>query len=359
LSVRARLTGVWIWGIAIIAALSTGVWLARAKLHGMVQSWPSMVPATFVLLIVVWSLLVLSLWIESAALRQAWRQRTAQVADLPGLKPESVARRLASRFPDPLERLTGPLFATRRGQAMASEWLDAGLGRKPSRYLLLLAAVAILGGLAGARIGGAVLAAALVIAAPILPWQWVTRRAEAGRRAFGEQLPHTLDVLASGLAAGLSFQQGVEYAAAETAEPVSGALAKLARWMALGHSTDESLGHLLEAVPEESLALAVEGIELQRRVGGDLVSMLEGTADLLRERVELEREVRAVTAQGRLSGAVIAALVPVSAGILLSANPRYIDVLFDSLIGQLLLAFAIALQLAGWTVISRLMRVRY
>jgi tight adherence protein B len=356
---KRRLTAAWIWGIAIVAVLSAGAWLARAELHRVVRSWPSVVPVAFVVLVVTWALLVSSLWIESAALRRAWRQRTARVADLPGLKPESVARGLARRIPDPLERLTRPFFATRGGQAMAVEWLDAGLGRKPSRYLLLLAAVAVLGGLAGARIGGPVLAAALAIAAPILPWQWVARRAEAGRRAFGEQLPHTLDVLASGLAAGLSFQQAVEYAAAETAAPVSGALAKLARWMALGHSTDESLRHLLEAVPEESLALAIEGIELQRRVGGDLVSMLEGTADLLRERVELEREVRAVTAQGRLSGAVIAALVPVSAGILLSANPRYIDVLFDSLIGQLLLAFAVALQLAGWAVISRLMRVRY
>lgn len=352
------MTPAWVWGVGIIAPLSAGVWLARAELHRVVQAWPSVVPAAFVALVVAWVLLALSLWIESAMLRRAWRQRTARVADLPGLKSESVARVVAKRFPDPLERLTRSFFATRRGQAMAGEWQDAGLGRKPSRYLALLSATAVVGGLAGARVGGPVLAAALAIAAPILPWQYVARRAESGRRAFGEQLPHTLDVLASGLAAGLSFQQAVEYAAAETSDPVSGALAKLARWMALGHSTEESLRHLLETVPEESLALAIEGIELERRVGGDLVSMLESTADLLRERVELEREVRAVTAQGRLSGAVIAALVPVSAGILLSANPRYIDVLFDSLIGQLLLAFAVALQLAGWAVISRLMRVR-
>jgi tight adherence protein B len=356
---RLRLTAASTWGIGLVALLSAGLWLARADLHRVVQTWPSVVPVAFVALVVCWALLVSSLWIESAALRRAWRRRTAHVADLPGLQPESVRRRLSRMFPDPLERLTRPFFATQRGRAMAGEWQEAGLGARPSRYLLLLAAAAIIGGLAGERIGGPVLSAALAIAAPILPWQWVARRAETGRRAFGEQLPHTLDVLAGGLAAGLSFQQAVEYAVAETPAPVSGALAKLARWMALGHSTEESLRHLLEAVPEESLALAIEGIELQRRVGGDLVSMLEGTADLLRERVELEREVRAVTAQGRLSGAVIAALVPVSAGILLSANPRYIDVLFDSLIGQLLLAFAVALQLAGWAVISRLMRVRY
>ena len=356
---RSRLTAAWIWGIVMIAALSAGVWLARAELNRIAWTWPSLVPAAFVVLVVAWVLLVFSLWIESAALRRAWRRRTAEVADLDGLQPESVGQVLARRFPDPLERLTRPFLETSLGQVMAGEWLDAGLGGKPSRYVLLLVTAAALGGLAGARIGGPVLAVAMALVAPILPWQWVARRAEAGRRALGEQLPHALDVLASGLSAGLSFQQAVEYAAAETTAPVSGALTRLARWMALGHSAEESLRHLLDTVPEESLALAIEGIELQRQVGGDLVSMLEGTADQLRERVELEREVRAVTAQGRLSGAVIAGLVPVSAGILLGANPRYIDVLFDSLIGQVLLAFALMLQLAGWAVISRLMRVRY
>lgn len=345
--------------MAVTSVLAAGAWAARHELNRLVGTRPSLVPVAFVALAVTWAVMVLSVWIESEALRTAWRQRTAQLASLPGLRPEARGRRLARHLSDLLGRLTRPLFATAWGRAMAGEWQDAGFGRRPSGYLLLLALAALLGGLVGVRIGGPVLAAALAVAAPILPWQWVARRAEAGRRAFGEQLPHALDVLAGGLAAGLSFQQAVEYAAGETGGAVSGALARLSRWMALGHSTQESLRHLLETVPEESLALAVEGIELQRQVGGDLVSMLEGTADLLRERVELEREVRAVTAQGRLSGAVIAALVPVSAGILLGANPRYIDVLFDSLTGQLLLAFAVVLQLAGWAIISRLMRVRY
>jgi tight adherence protein B len=87
--------------------------------------------------------------------------------------------------------------------------------------------------------------------------------------------------------------------------------------------------------------------------------MLEESADLLRGRVELEREVRAVTTQGRLTGSVIAALVPVSAGILLAFNPRYIDVLFDTLIGQLLVVVAFVLQLVGWAIISRMVRIRY
>jgi tight adherence protein B len=87
--------------------------------------------------------------------------------------------------------------------------------------------------------------------------------------------------------------------------------------------------------------------------------MLDDAAALLRDRHELEREVRAITAQGRLSGAIVAGLVPVSAGFLLLFNPGYLDILFNTLIGQVLVVLTIAFQLAGWYVISRLVRVRY
>ncbi len=346
-------------GAVLLAVLVGAAWLARLALHRAVLASPVVLPAAWLALAAAWIVLTCSLWIESVALRRAWRMRTAQATGLTSLAEGTKFRSLLRRLPDPVERLARPWFGTGVGRRMASDWSDAGLGDKASRYLLLILAAAIAGAMLGARMGGPILGAAIGLAAPILPWQAITRRAHAHQLAFGEQLPHALDVLGSGLSAGLSFQQAVEYTAAETSVPVSRAFARLARWMALGHSADESLRHVLATIPEESLALAAEGIELQRQVGGDLVGMLAGCAGQLRERVELEREVRAVTAQRRLSGIVIAGLVPVSAGILLTANPRYVDVLFDSLAGQVLLALALGLLLVGWVVISRLMRVRY
>jgi tight adherence protein B len=224
---------------------------------------------------------------------------------------------------------------------------------------VLLGAAAVAGWLAGDRTAGPVLSLAFAVSLPLLPWRVVGGRAATGRRRFGEQLPQALDALAAGLAAGLSFPQAVAYARVELPEPMAEALAGLSRRMALGHPVESALKGLLEKHPEESLALVVDGIVLQRQFGGDMVAMLEDTAGLLRERVEWEREVLAITAQGRLSGAVIAGLVPVSAGILLVSNPRYIDVLFDTLLGQVLLVFALILQLAGWAIISRLVRIRF
>jgi tight adherence protein B len=111
--------------------------------------------------------------------------------------------------------------------------------------------------------------------------------------------------------------------------------------------------------PEESLGLVIDSILLQRTYGGDLAQVLENTAQVIRERVELEREVRSVTVQGKLSGYVLAALVPVSAGFLLVFNPTYIEILFDTVFGQIILVAAMLLQGLGWVIISRLVRIRY
>jgi tight adherence protein B len=345
-------------GWALIALVVLGAWMARTSLHALVRSHPAALPASAAAGVAL--LLALSgiLSLESAALRGTWVGRTGRVTGLERLVPPPLWLRIVQRFPDPLEWLAGPILRGRVGVNLAEEWEDAGMGGKASRYLLLMGLAAAGGWLLGSRMGGLVLGVALTCLGPGLPRTLVRRRAEAHRRLFGEQLPQALDAVAAGLAAGLSFQQAVDYALGELPDPVVAVFAHLSRRMLLGRPVEEALGSLLEDQPDESLALVVDGVALQRKFGGDMVRMLDETADLLRQRIELEHEVHAVTTQGRFSGMIIAALLPVSAGILLAFNPQYIDVLFNTLIGQILLVFALLLQLVGWVIISRLVRIQ-
>jgi tight adherence protein B len=316
---------------------------------------PAVVVGTAVALLV----LTLTLWIEHNALRIAWRARTADVLRVERLAPPSPIVRWLRGLPDPLESAFGLLTRIPPLGRVARDWTEAGLGTKVSRPMMVLILAAALGWAIGSRIAGPLLGAALAVSLPLAPRAWIAGRADSVRRRFGEQLPALMDSLASGLAAGLSLQQAVGFAAEELPTPASTAMLTLSRRLALGVPFEAALNSLLDPYPEESFGMVVETINLQRRFGGDLVRMLTETGARLRERVELEQEVRAVTAQGRLSGWVLAALVPVSAGMLLASNPRYIDVLFDTWIGQLLLVFSLALMLAGWAVISRLVRVEY
>jgi tight adherence protein B len=346
-------------GAALVAFAVSGAWIARADLHHLINQRPAALPSIFIACSVMMIILGGILSVEGAAQRRFWSHRISHITGLKKLKPEPLWISIARRFPDPLERLSGPFLRTRLGQSMTDEWKNAGAGTNPSRYLLLLVIVALTGGLLGDRMAGPLLGVALAVISPLVPRQIVRGRAESNRRRFVEQLPQALDTLAAGLSAGLSFQQAVAYAQEELPQPVATIFTRLKRRMGLGHPVETALQRLLNENPDEALALVVDGITLQRRFGGDMVRMLDETADLLRERIELEREVRAVTTQGRLSGIIVAGLTPVSAGILVAFNPDYIDVLFNTIIGQVLLVFALLLQLIGWAIISRLVRVRY
>jgi tight adherence protein B len=346
-------------GALTIAFVTAASWTYRYPLNGFFHEHPAALPAALAGLMIAWAGLTGSLWIEYASLRRWWVAHTVLVTGISSLAPPSSVDRMLRRIPDPLEFLLLPMLRTRLGNRLAADWRDAGLGAKSSRYVALLAGTALLGFALGDRIAGEVLGIGAAIVLPVLPITMIRSRAEAGRRMFGEQLPQTLDALASGLSAGLSFQQAIRYAAEELPEPSGSTMKWLDRRIQFGQPVESALRGLQSHHPEEAFALVVDGLILQRQFGGDLVQMFGQISALLRERLELEQEVRAVTAQGRLSGWIIAALVPVSAGMLLVFNPRYIDVLFDSLIGQVLLVLVMILQLTGWAIISRILRIRY
>jgi tight adherence protein B len=349
----------WFISVGVIILVTTLGWLFRIKLTQIAVFHPAVYTAAVIFMAFTLVALASVLWIEAEYLRRAWRSRVAATVGLEGLAPPPIWRSIITRLPDPLEIVLRPVWRTSFGESLHDDWIDAELGGKPSRYALLLILSAVVGYVLGLRIGGPILAVGLAFVVPLLPRSLVSGRAEARRRRFGEQLPQALDAVASGLSAGLSFQQAVEYARDDLQDPAKSAFATLSGRIALGFSVEQALSRLLELYPDESLALVVDGLVLQRQFGGDMVRMLEDVAGVLRERLELEREVRAVTTQGRLSGIIIAALVPVSAGFLLSFNPRYVDVLFDTILGQVLVIVAISLQLIGWAIISRLVQIRY
>lgn len=346
-------------GAALMSLIAGLAWAFRFELNRVVRSLPALIPASATGMGVILLVLSASLTIEHNLLQNAWKRRTRAWTGLArvGRRPRVVGWLLG--VGDPLEWLMRPVVRSRPGSWMAELWVNSGLGSKPSRFLLAVAAAALLGWWTGSLLAGPLLGAALTCLAALAPVRFVaSRTADRGAR-FRQQLPGALDALAAGLAFGLSFNQAAAFAERELPEPIAATFRRLLRRLNLGFPIEAALMDLLGQQDDETLELVVEGILLQRQFGGNLVRMLEETAVLLRGRAELEREVRAVTTQGRLSGWVIAGLVPVSAALLLLTNPRYIDVLFETLIGQALLVLALLLQLIGWLIISRLVRVRY
>ncbi len=334
-------------------------WLLFPELGSYIENHPAFYPSAFVAMGMLMLNLAGVLWLESAYIHKSWFRRTAEQAELAGLEDKSLFRRRLSKLPDLLDWFWSPLWKSRIGQEMHAIWAASGMPWKPSRYpsiLLVLAAVAYL---VGIRIASPLLGAALVSASLWGFRSIVKSRADRKFREIDEQLPSAIDAIAAGIASGQSFQLALHAAADEERPPLGPVLKVLSTRLKLGVPVEEALLQLLEEQSQEGFALVVEGIILQRQFGGDLVGMLDEAAALLRDRHKLEREVRAITVQGRLSGGIVAGLVPVSAGFLLLFNPGYLDILFNTLIGQVLVVLTISFQLAGWYIISRLVRVRY
>lgn len=343
----------------LIALVTICAWFVRDRLHELVSRRPAFIPAVMVGLAVVTVLTAAALVLERQFLLTAWTRRVSEWTGLRRVTRQSKIEVWLDQMGDPLEALMEPLMRISPARRMADQWAAAGMGGKASRFILLVLAAMAVGWWAGSRIAGTVFGMALAVAFPMAVARFVRARAVAEKARFSEQFPGGLDALAGGLGAGFSLPQAVDFARGELGEPIAEVFHRLHRRLMLGWTIDAALADMLDQHNEEGMELVVEGIRLQRQFGGDLIRMLEDAAVLLRDREELDREVRAITSQGRLSGWVIAGLVPVSAGILFLTNPGYIDVLFDTLIGQVLMVIVLVLQLIGWAVISRLVRIQY
>ena len=343
----------------LIALISGMLWLVRKRLWAFQGAHPSARAGILLASTVLVGALILWVLFDDWLRSYTWRKRFNAIV---GTQGETGLRSLPAveqEEHDLIERAFGPVLMLRWAARLSSDWKAAEIGKFGSRYLLLLITLSAVGWFAGYRSGGVILSTALAFLFPFIMTALVRARAARKSQRFQEQLPQALDGIASGLSAGLSFHQAIAYTAHRLPAPANTVFYWIKVRLELGYSVEETLSTIRFHEQDEAFSLLIEGVLLQRQFGGDLIQMLQETASLIRERNELEREARSVTAQGRLSGIVIAGLVPVSAGLLLLFNPQYIDVLFNSTVGQVFIVAALALLLVGWSVISRLIRIRY
>ena len=110
-------------------------------------------------------------------------------------------------------------------------------------------------------------------------------------------------------------------------------------------------------VSSPDFSLVVTAVLIQQQVGGDLAHILDTISGTIQDRIRMRREVRTLTAQGRMSGWVLAAL-PFALGAFISViNPSYIEPLFTERIGQMAIAFGVVMVLLGFFVIQRIVDI--
>lgn len=236
-------------------------------------------------------------------------------------------------------------------------WVDAGM---PASALIFTAGLLILpaaGFLLGWLLTDRVLLSVFLSAAMLIgSGTWLLFRARIRRREFQDQIPELLERLADSLQAGFSLPQAVEFLIPNLPPASSAEMAEVCRLLSLGRPLSEALDELYGRHPGEEMRLLVESIKLHQQVGGDVGSMIRELSDVIRGRMALEKEVKTLTAQGRLSAAIITLLVPVSL-VILAFFPGYIDVLFETTPGNLVLITAVVLDGVGALIVRRLIQI--
>ena len=187
---------------------------------------------------------------------------------------------------------------------------------------------------------------------------WVGRRIGSRLNAFNKQLPDTITLLSNSLRAGSSFLQSIELVSRESPAPMGPEMGRVVREVNLGLSMEEALSNLVRRIKSDDLDLMVTAIGVQQQVGGNLAEILDTIAFTIRERVRIKGEINTLTAQGRMSGYLVAFL-PIAIAIVLNMiNPAFMQPLFTQLIGQILLGVGIVMMTIGFFAIQKIVDIK-
>jgi tight adherence protein B len=273
----------------------------------------------------------------------------------PALHTRVVASAQRDRRRSSIPVLDRILGTVRMGERIDRLVLHAGVTLRPGVLVLMSAvsgAIALLvGTLAFHSFLLAMLLTPLGVAAP---WLWVMAKKHSRTEAFMREFPDALGLLVSALRAGLSFSAAMQIVAQESPEPIATEFAITVEEQALGLDLRESLERMCQRVDTLDLRFFATAVILQRETGGNLADVLGNTASLIR----VIGDIRTMTAQGKLTGAILVALpVVMGLGMYLLAPDYFKPMLADSS-GRAVLWLAAVMQLVGVWVCWRIVTIK-
>ncbi len=177
-------------------------------------------------------------------------------------------------------------------------------------------------------------------------------------KKFEKQLPEALGLMARSLKAGHSFPSAMQLVADEMPNPIGIEFFKTFKEYNYGLDFSEVMMNLYRRNQLRDLKFFITAILIQRETGGNLVEILEKIASLIRERFKLLNHIKALTAEGRLSGLILIGLPIGISLILYKLNPQYISLLWTHPTGRIMMGVAIFFQALGMAVIKKIVSIK-
>ena len=202
----------------------------------------------------------------------------------------------------------------------------------------------------------ALVAAILAGFVPIIYLQQVAKKRLS---VFEEQFPEAVDLMARALRAGHALPTALQMVSEEIPDPIGGEFKQLFDQQNFGMSLPDALRAFADRIPLIDARFFVTAVLTQREMGGNLSEVLDRLSAVIRERFKVKRQVRAVSAHGRITGVVLGMLPPVVATVLFVISPAHMRLLVDDPLGVDMVIIAIVLQVVGVMIMRRILAVEY
>ncbi len=235
----------------------------------------------------------------------------------------------------------------------------AGIRSRPSEVVIITGSAALGLGALGLLASGPLVAVVAAVLAPIGTKLVISRATRRRQAAFLEQLDDALQLMAGSLRAGHSVLRALDTVSHDTAAPISEEFSRAVNETRVGRDLGTALEEIVDRTQSDDFAWVVQAIAIHREVGGNLAEVLDRVSSTIRERGQLRRQARALSAEGRISGIVLLGLPFVLSGVLLLVSPEYVGRLFSSSGGITAVVVAGVLMLVGAVWIRQTVKVEF
>jgi tight adherence protein B len=251
------------------------------------------------------------------------------------------------------ERIVGSMNFWKRMSSML-EQADLPL-RTAELFYIQMGAALLSGVLVSVVLGkqGLFALGALLIGA-VAPVLFVRMKAKKRLSLFENQLPETLITMAASLKAGHAFNQAVQSAVQEGAEPTAKEFSRVVAEIQLGAPSEQALQAMAERMDSYNFGFVVMAVNIQRTVGGSLADILDTVSDTVRQRQQFSKKVKALTAQGRMSAYVLIAMPFLMGLAIFALNPSYMSILFITAIGKIMIVGSLIMMAIGSMIIRKI-----
>jgi tight adherence protein B len=251
-----------------------------------------------------------------------------------------------------LEKLTPEMFK------LTKMFEQADLKMRPSALFGIALAMGFVGAMTSTLLANIYVAPIGFLMLFTLPFVWLWWKRNSRLKKFAGQLPEAMELVARALRAGHSLAAGLHVVAGEMPEPIAKEFGRVYEEQNLGIALDESLDGMCKRVPNLDLRFFVTSVAIQRQTGGDLAEILDRIGHVIRERFKILGQVKALTAEGRLSGVVLIALPIGLFLMMLHMKPDYISLLWTDPMGIKMSIGSIVLMLIGSYAIKKIVDIK-